>query len=67
MIAHHPMQSISFASGGDTVSWAFSAPSSFMLLLDILADCTLDVTEFIAGFQSHDWGTNEDVNSVIRV
>lgn len=45
VIAHHPMQSISFASGGDTVSAAFFPPS--MLLPDILADCTLDdpVTE----------------------
>lgn len=34
VIAHHPMQSISFASGGDTVSAALNSTFSFMLLLE---------------------------------
>lgn len=44
VIAHHPMQSISFASGGDTVSASFSPPPP-----SCLADCTLDLTGFLAG------------------
>lgn len=36
VIAHHPMQSISFASGGDTVSAAFRS-AFFIFLLAVLA------------------------------
>lgn len=49
VIAHHPMQSISFASGGDTVSAAFNSTSFQFALATvvvgeyILADRTYQI------------------------
>lgn len=53
VIAHHPMQSISFASGGDTVSAAFCA-SHPPVVKRHFSRLHTGSDGFLAGFQSLD-------------
>lgn len=59
VIAHHPMQSISFASGGDTVSAVYYSPLSSVLLEWTFWQTAHLTRLHLTGFQSHDQRINE--------